>query len=416
MKKQCLQSKLPAALGLAIALPAAMAWYYSTYVNWQPKAYPFAVIAVILGNMLLTLLTLWARGERKAVPLVWKTALSALVFAAALIVPSVLINNVMQLGARPAANAAVPLCAMQLLALFILLLRGWRKELGRAGIAVTAAGLALCTAAAALVLDAGGAQTALRHALYYRRIGGISMPPNPLEKEGWVLDRHDEFDGPALDEALWVPRYFESRRPPGTTDAHYIFRDGCIVLQIPDASVRVSSLQTGAKTFLHGSTHDHDIEENMKYTPRYGYFEIRARTQRGSGIHCAFWGIGTRETDTQNAEIDVFEILGRDNSQVMWSMHGQDDPRLQHNYVNGNIRVDFNPHEGFHIYALEWDPDFIRLYVDNRLTKTFPASPDYPFVFLLGIYEGENWTGELDTGVPYPKEFVIDYFRAYKKA
>jgi len=154
----------------------------------------------------------------------------------------------------------------------------------------------------------------------------------------------------------------------------------------------------------------------MKYAPRYGYFEIRARTQRGSGIHCAFWGIGTSETDTQNAEIDVFEILGSDNSSLIWSLHGQDDPKLQYDNGNGHIRVDFNPHEGFHIYALEWAPDFIKLYVDNRLTKTFPASPDYPFVFLLGIYEGENWTGKLDTGVPYPKEFAIDYFRAYKRA
>jgi len=43
-----------------------MAWYYGVYVLWQPSIYPFAVVAVILGNLLLTLFTLWARGERKA--------------------------------------------------------------------------------------------------------------------------------------------------------------------------------------------------------------------------------------------------------------------------------------------------------------------------------------------------------------
>ena len=35
-------------------------------------------------------------------------------------------------------------------------------------------------------------------------------PPNPLQKPGWVLDRHDEFDG-RLDSGLWITNYLESR-------------------------------------------------------------------------------------------------------------------------------------------------------------------------------------------------------------
>jgi hypothetical protein len=35
---------------------------------------------------------------------------------------------------------------------------------------------------------------------------------------------------------------------------------------------------------------------------------------------------------------------------------------------------------------------------------------------VLGIYENAGWTGNVDSAGPRPKEFVIDYFRAYRKA
>ncbi|MCL2494170.1 MAG: hypothetical protein FWE98_00765, partial [Oscillospiraceae bacterium] len=144
MKKQTSILTTLAALGLAIAIPAALAWYYDVFVNWQPNIYPFAVVAVILGNVLLTLLTLWARGERKALPLAWKTALSAAVFVAALVGVSGVINDGIYSYKYPgpgiAASVALPLCAAQILVLFALLLRKLRRP-----------AIAICLAASCLL-------------------------------------------------------------------------------------------------------------------------------------------------------------------------------------------------------------------------------------------------------------------------
>jgi len=126
-----------AAFCLALALPAVICWYYDIYVNWQPKIYPFAVVAVLLGNILLTLLTLWVCGERKAAPFLWKTLLSTVVCSAALFIPSSLINNVMHLGATLAANAALPLVVAHLLVLFVLLVKKLRKPVIAIGLAVS---------------------------------------------------------------------------------------------------------------------------------------------------------------------------------------------------------------------------------------------------------------------------------------
>ena len=138
-------SQTLASLALALALPAALSWYYDTYVNWQPKIYPLAVVAVLLCCAALTLLTLWTRGEkRKAI--VRKTLLSTIAFAAALVGVSLLINNWIgpafygRLIAKQAAAVALPLAAAQLIVLFALLLRALRKP-----------AIALCLAASCLL-------------------------------------------------------------------------------------------------------------------------------------------------------------------------------------------------------------------------------------------------------------------------
>jgi len=121
-----------AALALGAGLTAALAWYYDVYVHWQPNLYPLAVVAVLLGNALLTLLVLHARGERKPLPILWKTLLSTAVFAVFVGGVTFLINNVIghESMARQAAAVALPLCCAQILVLFALLLRAMGKEKG----------------------------------------------------------------------------------------------------------------------------------------------------------------------------------------------------------------------------------------------------------------------------------------------
>jgi len=131
MKKQTCSLQAIAALCLALALPAALAWYYDVYVNWRPNVYPLVMAVLFAGTLALTLLTLRVRGERKSVPLVWKTALSVIVFMAVLFGISGVINNSIYEGIHPgptiAAAVSLPLCAAQWLALFALLLQKLRK-------------------------------------------------------------------------------------------------------------------------------------------------------------------------------------------------------------------------------------------------------------------------------------------------
>jgi beta-glucanase (GH16 family) len=249
------------------------------------------------------------------------------------------------------------------------------------------------------------------------------VPPNPVQKPGWILDRHDEFNG-SLDSNLWITNYLESRTPEWRSKARYGFRNNALVLRIDNDQptyyaggdkMKVSSIQTGQKTGLHkGSPQDHTIPTIWKYAPKYGYFEIRGRTSARSGLHAAFWTVGKQDTLSQSAEIDIMEHPGRTPRNFNFNLFKWSDPNVTQ--VTQSVGTSFDLAGGMHIYALEWTPTQIKLYVDNKLTRTVNQSPAYASGFLLGIYENAGWTGDVDPVDPRPKEFVVDYFRAYRKA
>jgi len=138
MKKHTDSQHLVAPI-LGAGLAAALVWFCGVYIHWQPKVFPFAVAALTLGILLLTLFTLWSRGERKALALVWKTALSAALFTGVTLLGVTGVIN-KAAGAELACAVAMPLAGAQITALLFLCLRA---QGGRGAKAVLVAGLAL---------------------------------------------------------------------------------------------------------------------------------------------------------------------------------------------------------------------------------------------------------------------------------
>ena len=271
-------------------------------------------------------------------------------------------------------------------------------------------------------LFAGGGALALS-AFLEAPASAAEMPPNPLQKPGWILDRHDEFNG-SLDPNLWITKYLESRTTATRASARYGFRNNALVLRIDDDQptyysgnpMKVSSIQTGQRTNLHKDDHfDHSIPTDIKYATQYGYFEIRAKSSARSGIHTAFWLIGRQDTWEQRGEVDIMEHAGiHGRSRFNYNLFKWSDPNLTND--TRSVGVGFDMTTEMHIYALEWTPTQLKLYIDNVLASTINQSLKYPALFLLGIYENAGWTGTVDPNDTRPKEFVVDYFRAYKPA
>lgn len=237
-------------------------------------------------------------------------------------------------------------------------------------------------------------------------------------KEGWTLVFHEEFEGPEIDQTKFSPYGLSHWKTLEEAEAVYQFRDSCIVLQLPDEHQRVSAIVTGMRDGLHRYGDDlglnHHDRAFMNLVTKYGYFEVRAKVAKGSGLNSAWWMIGFENEKEQNAEIDIFEMLGKDTHLLNTTLHALRDTKLK--YAHIPYRTDVDLSEDFHVYGFEWDESGMKFYLDHELYWEIDQSPDYPMVTLLQINDGDGgWIGELDRSIPYPKEFLVDYLRVYKR-
>lgn len=93
---------------------------------------------------------------------------------------------------------------------------------------------------------------------------------------------------------------------------------------------------------------------------QYGRFEVRMKSAAMSGMLSSFFTYNDGgNLPAQWNEIDI-EILGRYNNEVQFNVISQGQ-------INHEIRqvVPYNPHAAFHVYAVEWTPNYISWSVDG---------------------------------------------------
>ncbi len=158
-----------------------------------------------------------------------------------------------------------------------------------------------------------------------------------------------------------------------------------------------------------------EAQENVRlYTPRYGRIELRAKATDGPRSMACLWMIGYEDEPDRSAEICICEIFGRDvaaeSAKVGMGVHSFGDPRIVDDWAAETLPIDARE---FHVYAVEWTPEVVAFYVDGELVKTVGQSPSYPMQLMLGLYEFPDEDGT--RGGPYPKEFVVDYVRGFRR-
>lgn len=161
---------------------------------------------------------------------------------------------------------------------------------------------------------------------------------------------------------------------------------------------------------------------------RYGRFEARAKVPSGQGLWPAFWMLPTNSPYggwASSGEIDIVETINLATAVYGTIHHGGPYPA---NVSTGANRPGTYS-DGFHVYAIEWEPDEIRWYVDgvryNRVTSATWYSTlapgndrapfDVPFHFLLNFAVGGNWPGNPNASTVLPATFQVDYVRVWQR-
>jgi beta-glucanase (GH16 family) len=146
----------------------------------------------------------------------------------------------------------------------------------------------------------------------------------------------------------------------------------------------------------------------------------------GQGIWPAFWMLGNdigAVSWPACGEIDIMENIGREPTTVHGTVHGP-------GYSGAaGIGAAYGLPDGapfaddFHVFAIEWEPQAIRWYVDGALYHTLtpaalPAGArwafDHPFFMLLNVAVGGNWPGNPDATTVFPQRMLVDYVRVYR--
>jgi beta-glucanase (GH16 family) len=171
------------------------------------------------------------------------------------------------------------------------------------------------------------------------------------------------------------------------------------------------------------------LQTKGKFQQRYGRFEARMRLPYGQGMWPAFWLLGDDSDGDiwpQVGEIDIMENTGDKPTEIFGTIHGpgySGAESISKVYNLENDRVD----TGFHIYGIEWGPNYINFYIDdvlyNQLTPEDVADEtdgegqwvfnDRPFYIILNIAVGGNLPGPPNADTVFPQTMLVDYVRVY---
>ena len=156
----------------------------------------------------------------------------------------------------------------------------------------------------------------------------------------------------------------------------------------------------------------------------YGRVEARAKLPAGLGTWPAIWMLPTDWTYgnwPDSGEIDIMEHVGFDPGVVHASVHTRAYNHTIDTQKTATRRVD-TATDAFHVYRVDWTPDYIRGYIDGERMFEFAnegtgheAWPfDQRFHLLLNIAVGGDWGGMKGLDVDaLPARMEVDWVRVY---
>ena len=243
----------------------------------------------------------------------------------------------------------------------------------------------------------------------------------------WVLVWSDEFDADSgvVNQAKWTIETGKGKWGNRELE-YYTDRPGNVKLQGGNLVITALKERYRGPDGVRATYTSARLKSAGKFSQAYGRFEARIKIPRGQGMWPAFWLLG-ENIDSVGwpacGEIDIMENIGREPSTVHGSIHG---PGYSGNaWIEAGYRLPENQafYDAFHIFAMEWEQNAIRFYVDDHLYATrtradLPAGQkwvfDKPFFLILNLAVGGDWPGNPNASTVFPQSMLVDYVRVYQ--
>eukprot|EP00903_Cladosiphon_okamuranus_P010049 g9528.t1 len=161
-----------------------------------------------------------------------------------------------------------------------------------------------------------------------------------------------------------------------------------------------------------------------------GRIEARIQVPAGQGLWAAFWMLPSNSSRghwAATGEIDIMELTN-DMESILGTIHyGGEYPANRYaGCKSGQLGSGLDYSDDFHVYAIEWEQEEMRWYVDDQLfcqrTKwvsdvesfdPYRAPFDTEFELLLNLAVGGTLPGRIVDDTVFPATMLVDYVRVY---
>ena len=225
------------------------------------------------------------------------------------------------------------------------------------------------------------------------------------------------------------------------SDNAYV-KDGCLVIEGRKECFKNPHYEAGSsdwrknREFIHYTSSSLTTKFSQQFL--YGRFEIRAKIPVASGAWPAIWMLGNKWKWPNNGEIDIMEYYIKDGqpsilANVCWGSPERWKGIWDSAVIPFTHFTEKDPHwaEKFHIWRMDWDKGFIRIYLDDELlneidlsntqNQGYDGNTENPFAndvvgfkhyLLLNLAIGSN--GDEPDDSQFPFRYFIDYVRVYQ--
>ena len=253
----------------------------------------------------------------------------------------------------------------------------------------------------------------------------------------WRLSWSDEFDQDALDPKKWSIDIWPARKV-NDEDQAYTPREKNIRIEDGNLIIEAHKEDYEGARYSSGRVHSSGKGDFL-----CGRVAVRAKLPRGMVSWPALWMLPSDPfrfattceagTDWQGSsdcnawpnsgEIDIMEHVGYQMGHIHGTVHNEAYYWAKWEQRKGRILID-DVDQDFHVYALEWTPERIDIFVDdshyfsyvNENTGWQVWPYDQPFHVILNIAVGGMWGrsgGGIDDDI-FPLRMEVDYVRAYE--
>ena len=263
--------------------------------------------------------------------------------------------------------------------------------------------------------------------------------------EGYRLVWNDEFDRDGLPSADWdyEQGFVRNEELQWYQKGNATVKDGTLVIEGRRETVPNPGYREGSRHWAASRREAHytssSITTRLSHTFRYGRFEVRAKIPTAMGSWPAIWLLGNQWSWPENGEIDIMEFYIKNGKQSVlantcWGSDRPFDPvwnstvtPLEHFTARDTAWAD-----KFHVWRMDWDENYIRIYLDDELLNETDLSKTVnggvggnrqnPFsnqvdgfgdYILLNLAIGGN--GGMPDDSQFPLHYYVDYVRVYEK-